>query len=190
MIHEVQGDILLTNAQAIAHGISPNDDFSRGLALSLREMWPAMARDYRHYAHQNHPKPGELWAWGGFDKRIYCLLTQDGSFDPGALPRRATVANVNHCLRGLRQSLEQEHIRSIALPRLATGIGGLKWEEVQPLIQSYLGDLSIPVFVYAKYQAGTAAEEPATTDTRLKPHMNHGRGSQPRHSGEILQMWS
>lgn len=190
MIHEVQGDILLSNAQAIAHGISPNEDFNQGLALALREMWPAMAKDYRHYAHQSHPKPGQLWAWGGFDKRIYCLLTQDGSFDSRALPRRATLANVNHCLRGLRQNLEQDNIRSIALPRLATGIGGLKWEEVQPLIQTHLGDLPIPVFVYAKYQAGTAAEEPATGDTHIHPHTPHGRGWQPRHSGEMLQTWS
>lgn len=38
MIHEVQGDILLTDAQAIAHGVSPNDHFDVGLARALREM--------------------------------------------------------------------------------------------------------------------------------------------------------
>jgi len=37
MIHEVSGDILLTRAQAIAHGIAPNDPCDRGLALALRE---------------------------------------------------------------------------------------------------------------------------------------------------------
>jgi hypothetical protein len=24
-----------------------------------------MAKDFRHYSHQTHPKPGELWVWGG-----------------------------------------------------------------------------------------------------------------------------
>ncbi len=57
MIHEVSGDILLTKAQAIAHGVAPNDHFDSGLALALREKWPAMAKDFRHYAHQTHPKP-------------------------------------------------------------------------------------------------------------------------------------
>lgn len=47
MIHDVQGDILLTQAQAIAHGASPNDHFTVGLALSVREMWPSMAKDFR-----------------------------------------------------------------------------------------------------------------------------------------------
>ncbi len=160
MIHEVQGDILLTKAQAVAHGIAPNDDFDKGLALALREQWPALAKDYRHYAHQVHPKPGEVWVWGGVGGvRIYNLLTQEGSFDHGAKPGRATIANVNHCLRRLRHDLQHEKIRSLALPRLATGVGGLDWNAVRPLIETHLGDLAIPVFVYSKYQAGSPAVE-------------------------------
>jgi len=50
MIHEVSGDILHTTAQSIAHELAPNDHFDHGLALSLRERWPDMARDFRHYA--------------------------------------------------------------------------------------------------------------------------------------------
>ena len=34
MIREVHGDILLSGAQAIAHGVSPNDNFAQGLALA------------------------------------------------------------------------------------------------------------------------------------------------------------
>lgn len=161
MIHEVQGDILLSKAQAVAHGIGPNDDFDRGLALALREKWPAIAKDYRHYAHQVHPKSGEIWMWGGVGGvRIYNLLTQDGAFDHGAKSGRATVANVNHCLRRLRHELQHEKIRSLALPRLATGVGGLDWKDVRPLIQTHLGDLPIPVFVYTEYHSGVAAVEP------------------------------
>ena len=37
MIYEVAGDILLTRAQAIAHGIAANDPMTEGLALSLHE---------------------------------------------------------------------------------------------------------------------------------------------------------
>ena len=36
MIHEVEGDILLSSAHAIAHGVAPNDDFRSGLAHALR----------------------------------------------------------------------------------------------------------------------------------------------------------
>jgi O-acetyl-ADP-ribose deacetylase (regulator of RNase III) len=63
MIHYVSGDILLTDADAVAHGVAPGDDFAQGLALSLREQWPAMYKDFRHWDRQFHPKPGEVWAW-------------------------------------------------------------------------------------------------------------------------------
>ena len=160
MIHEVAGDILLTKAQAIAHGVAPNDPFDQGLARALREKWPAMHKDYHHYANQTHPKSGELWVWGGFGVRVFTLLTQEGSFDHGSRPGRATTANVNHCLRRLRHVLESEQIKSLALPRLATGVGGLDWAEVKPLIERHLGDLPIPIFVYATYKPGEQAAEP------------------------------
>ena len=162
MIHEVTGDILLTKAQAIAHGVAPSEHFDNGLALALREAWPAMATDYRHYAHQTHPKPGEVWVWSGVGGvRIFNLLTQEGEHAHGAKPGRATIANVNHCLRRLRHELAKGETRSIALQRLATGVGGLEWSAVSSLIQQNLGDLEIPVFVYANYQKGQQAQEPS-----------------------------
>jgi len=160
MIHEVSGDILLTKAEAIAHGVAPNDHFDKGLALALREKWPMMATDFRHYANQSHPKPGEIWAWGGFSARIFCLMTQDGEHSRGAKPGRASAANVNHCLRRLQHELEKGEIKSLALPRLATGVGGLEWNEVYPLIKSHLGDLKIPVYIYSHYERGVQATEP------------------------------
>lgn len=161
MIHEVSGDILLSNAHAIAHGIAPNDHFDSGLALALRERWPSMAKDFRHYSHNTHPKPGEIWMWSGVgDTHIVCLLTQEGDHGHGARPGRATLSHVAHALQRLAFLAEKENFRSIALPALATGVGGLAWKDVQPLISEKLGRLSIPVIVYGTYHAGVAANEP------------------------------
>ena len=78
MISEVQGDILLTKAQAIVHGVAPNDDFHQGLALAIREQWPVMVKDFRHWCHTAHPKPGEAWLWGTTNGHpIINLLTQE-----------------------------------------------------------------------------------------------------------------
>jgi O-acetyl-ADP-ribose deacetylase (regulator of RNase III) len=60
----------------------------------------------------------------------------------------------------LRHAIEKQDLKSIALPRLATGVGGLKWEDVKPLIQQHLGTLEIPVIVYTEYHAGQQAKEP------------------------------
>ncbi len=160
MIYEVTGDILLTRAQAIAHGVAPNDHFDSGLALALREAWPGMTKEFRHYVHQTHPKPGELWQWGGGGIRIFNLLTQEGEHTHGAKPGRATLANVNHCLRRLRHELEQGDINSLAMPKLATGVGGMEWTDVHALIVQFLGDLPIPIYLYTTYHQGQQAIEP------------------------------
>lgn len=160
MIQEVSGDILLSRAQAIAHGVAPNDHFDAGLALAIREKWPAMAKDFRHYAHQSHPKSGELWMWGGTGgARVFNLMTQEGEHSHGSRPGKATLPNVNHCLKRLRHQIEVEKITSLAIPALATGVGGLKWSEVKPLIEQHLGDLPIPIFVYSTYHPGMSAPE-------------------------------
>lgn len=161
MIYEVKGDILLTEGEAIAHGVAPGDNFSSGLALNLREEWPAMYKDFRHYCQVAHPKPGEVWVWGGpGGKRIVNLLTQDPPAHQGGRPGRATTVYVNHALREFRLVIEKEGFSSVALPRLATGVGGLTWEEVQPLIKQHLGDLAVPVYVYTLFKKGVKAEEP------------------------------
>lgn len=162
MIHEVAGDILLTRAGAIAHGVAPDDHFDSGLALALRENYPSMAKDFRHYCHQCGPKPGEIWEWDGAGSvRVFNLITQGQDHGHGGKPGPATEATVNHCLRRLRHELAGGRVASIALPKLATGVGGLAWEKVEPLIRTHLGNLPIPVYVYTTYQRGVRAAEPA-----------------------------
>jgi hypothetical protein len=39
-------------------------------------------------------------------------------------------------------------------------VGDLDWDDVWPLIENSLGELSIPVYVYAVYHPGQAADEP------------------------------
>ena len=161
MIHELTGDILLTGAQALAHGVAPHDDFSQGLALSLRERWPAMYKDFRHFCKLHNPDPGGLWAWMGADgTRVINLFTQDPPRRSGSHPGRASLQHVGHCLKALRKHAEAEELTSLALPRLATGVGGMDWSLVLPLIHQHLDSLGIPVMVYTTYHAGQRAREP------------------------------
>lgn len=160
MIKQVSGDILKSKARLIAHGVAPNDDHAQGLAHALREHAPAMYKDFRHYCKTQHPKAGEIWAWAGADgQQIVALFTQQPAYHPGERPGRATVANVHHALAALRHYIDKEKPASVALPRLATGVGGLEWADVLPLIEKHLGDAGVPVFVYATYHAGLAAAE-------------------------------
>lgn len=160
MIKEVTGDLLLSKAGAIAHGIAPNDDFKQGLALALREQWPAMYKDFRHYCQTYNPKTGTLWSWKGAGSPVIInLFTQEPPDGHQSRPGKATVPNINHVLQALKREAQEQKVRSLALPRLATGVGGLTWDEVKPLIQATLKDIGIPVYVYTTYKKGMVAQE-------------------------------
>jgi len=160
MIKEVTGDILKTEAQAIAHGVAPMDHFDRGLALSLRKNYPSMVKDFRHYCHLTNPKPGEAWIWGGVGGiRIINLMTQEPATQLNGHPGRASLPNVNHALKELVKMVKEEKITSLAIPKLATGYGALDWDEVYPIIKSRLSELDIPIYIYSTFKSGVKAEE-------------------------------
>jgi O-acetyl-ADP-ribose deacetylase (regulator of RNase III) len=162
MIKEVTGDILQSKAEAIAHGIAPFDHFDNGLALSLREEWPVMVKDFRHFCHLQNPKPGSLWIWSGVGgKRIVNLMTQEapnGEKHSGH-SGPASVSHVSHALKALANLIQKENIRSVALPKLATGVGGLDWADVKPLIETHLSDCGADVYLYTTFKKGVPAQE-------------------------------
>ena len=162
MIYEVAGDILMSGAEAIAHGVAANDPMNQGLAAALHENYPAMHKDFHHWCHQQSPKPGSAWIWSGAGgARIINLITQEGGLEHGSKPGKASVSTVNHALRALKKLIVKEGLSSIALPRLATGVGGLEWSDVRPLISNQLADVEVSVYLYSLYTPGKKATEPA-----------------------------
>lgn len=157
MIRYVSGDLLAGDLPVIAHGVAPNDPFSHGLAHALREQFPAMYKDFRHHCQTSHPKEGSLWTWGGAGgRRVVALFTQGGAWGHGGNPGRANTANVNSALKALAHEVRKEGWPQIGLPRLATGVGGLAWEDVKPLVEKHLADLAADVLVVETYHAGQA----------------------------------
>lgn len=162
MIHEVEGDILLSGAEAIAHGVAANDPMNQGLAEALHKNFPAMHKDFHHWCHQRHAKLGSAWIWSGAGGvRIINLLTQEGGYEHGSRPGKASVKSVNHALRALKKLIAKEKLASVALPRLATGVGGLSWDDVRPLIENQLADVNADIYVYESFVPGRRAKEPS-----------------------------
>jgi len=161
MIHEVEGDILLSDCSVIAHGVSANDPMTQGLAMSLHKQYPAMHKDFHHWCHTHHPKPGEAWMWGTIGGvRVVNLITQKGGYGHGAKPGRASIKSVRKSLKALSKMIAKEGFEAVALPKLAAGVGGLDWADVKPLIEMQLGDIGIPIYLYSVYHSGVKAKEP------------------------------
>ena len=121
-----------------------------------------MFKDFTHYCQQQNPSPGDAWIWSGVGGiRIINLLTQEApaGHGHGGHPGKASISNVNHALSALKKTVVKEGIKTVAIPRLATGVGGLHWDEVKPLIEQHFSDVDAEVFVYSSYVKGQAAEE-------------------------------
>ena len=61
----------------------------------------------------------------------------------------AKIEWVREGLLELNKVIRDKNIKSIAIPALGCGNGGLNWSDVRPLIQEYLGDLTdVEIIVY------------------------------------------
>jgi O-acetyl-ADP-ribose deacetylase (regulator of RNase III) len=160
MFYQVEGDILLSKACAIVQGVEINDPMDKGLALSLRNQYPDMCKDFNRWCHQHNTQPGEAWLWTGTNNiHIVNLIIQDAIDSHDYHVHKATLNNVKHALDALAKIILKEKITSIALPKLATGSGDLDWDDVWPLIENSLKATGIPVYVYIAYHPGHKAEE-------------------------------
>jgi len=143
MIKEVTGDLLLSKATAIAHGIAPHDDFKQGLALSLREQWPECTR-LPALLSDLQSQTGNLVELEGRARPHYQSVYPRSARRPSGQSWKSDRPNINHVLQALKKEIQAQQVTSLALPRLATGVGGLTWDEVKPLIHSTLKDLVFP----------------------------------------------
>ena len=87
---------------------------------------------------------------------VYAGRTQGQGRTPGA----RLAEKPRPLPEGAARLGRKERLTSIALPRLATGVGGLDWDLVRPELEAHLGSLDIPVIIYTTYHAGQAGKEP------------------------------
>ena len=106
---EVAGDILLTKAEALEHGVAPNDDFANVLALALRERWPAMYKDFRHYSQTFTLKTGELWTCSAVCGSACPAAPQTGT---GAIKKGASPQLYVEGLNG--ETARHNHVSALA----------------------------------------------------------------------------
>ncbi len=160
MIHKVEGDILLSKAQVIVHGVGVNDPMDKGLALKLSNKYPSLQKDFNRWCHQHNTLPGEAWLWLGQDNtRIVNLITHENRENNDHHYDKATLSNIRHALTALVKIVTFEKLTSMALPRIGTGFGDLDWDDVWPIMENILGGLDIPVYVYVSYHPGQFADE-------------------------------
>lgn len=160
MIYEVEGDIMLTRAQVIAHNVAVADPMTRGLARKLRELYPTMTEQFITWCEETGAEPGQVWLWSKPGRiQILNMVTHAADDDPSR-PRRPDKIALNRTLRALNNLYAEHRFKSIAMPRIGAGEFGLDWIEVRDMLGAQLSELLIPIFVYVKELEGQVAHEP------------------------------
>lgn len=126
------GDLFSSDADALAHGCNCQGVMGAGIAVQFRKRFPEMFREYRARCLNGTFGVGSCFAWDAPDgKTIYNLGTQQY---PGACARLEDVKT--SLITMLTMPHKANHpIKTIALPRIGCGYGGLNWFDVKNVIE-------------------------------------------------------
>ena len=175
MIRFTTGNLLDADVEAVVNTVNTVGVMGKGIALMFKERYPA---NYKAYAAACKAKQVELGKM---------FVTQSGELTgPRWVINFPTKANwrspsqlawIQSGLADLKRVIVDNGIRSVAVPPLGAGNGGLDWKDVRRLIETALGGLAgVEVVVYeptAAYQnvTKTSGKEKLTIARALVAEM-------------------
>lgn len=132
----------MEDADALAHGCNCAGAMGRGIAVEFKRRWPSMYEEYHAYCHAGHFAPGDIFVWMSPDGEIiYNLGTQKH------WRTQAELAAVVAAVEKMIDHASRHDIRRIAMPRIAAGLGGLKWADVEAVIRPVIQASDVEVVV-------------------------------------------
>lgn len=142
MIVYMQGNILNTPAITIVNTVNTVGVMGKGIALSLKNRYSDMYEEYQEACVNKQFHVGQLMYYKSVDHDVLLFPTKAHWRYPSRMKW------IEDGLKTFCRDYGAYGISSIAFPMLGCGNGGLNWVEVKPLMEHYLNDLPIQVFVY------------------------------------------
>ena len=146
MIQYTQGNLLASEAEAVVNTVNTVGVMGKGIALMFKEAFKANFLAYQEACRRGEVQVGRMFVTErlGRPRWIINFPTKKHWRHPSQL------SWVIEGLEDLRRVIEERQIRSIALPPLGCGNGGLRWNDVRREIERALGNLpEVDVLVYA-----------------------------------------
>lgn len=169
MIKYIQGDLLNSEAEALVNTVNTVGVMGKGIALQFKKRFPQNFKIYLDACKKGTFKTGQI------------LITKDGD-----LMHQKTIINfptkvhwkgnsqyeyILSGLKSLKEALIEKEIKSVAIPPLGCGNGGLEWEKVKQLIENELSELECEIQVYSPNEEikKVLQKEKANHNTKLTP---------------------
>ncbi|WP_204377182.1 type II toxin-antitoxin system antitoxin DNA ADP-ribosyl glycohydrolase DarG [Xanthomonas nasturtii] len=154
------GDMFLTNADAIVNTVNCVGVMGKGVALEFKRRWPENYKFYKKACDKRELRPGKMLTYDRgsiFDSDRPRFLINFPTKDHWR--SKSKIEYIEAGLDALIDEIISRSIKSIALPPLGCGNGGLDWAVVRPLIIQKLSVLSgVRVEVYGPLGEGVDPE--------------------------------
>jgi O-acetyl-ADP-ribose deacetylase (regulator of RNase III) len=173
MIELTRGDILTADAEALVNTVNCVGVMGRGIALQVKNAFPDNFKDYAAACRRGDVQPGSMHVFetGQFTNPLYVINFPTKRHWRG----RSRLADVEAGLEALVAEVKRLGIRSVAVPPLGCGLGGLDWAEVRPRIEAAFGEL--PDIHALVYEPAGAPEASRMAKPRKVPTMTPGRAA-------------
>lgn len=142
MIKYVQDNLFSTPAQVLVNTVNLDGVMGKGIALQFKKIYPDMFKKYQYFCETKLFTMGKLWLYKTDSKWILNFPTKLHWRE------KSKLEYIELGLKKFVETYSKHNITSIAFPKLGCGNGGLNWKIVKPLMDQYLKNLPIDIYVY------------------------------------------
>jgi O-acetyl-ADP-ribose deacetylase (regulator of RNase III) len=167
------GDILNADAEALVNTVNCVGVMGRGIALQFKNAFPENYEAYRAACGREEVVPGRMFVFetGTMTNPKYIINFPTKRHWKG----KSRIEDIQSGLVALVEEIKKRQIRSIAIPPLGSGLGGLHWPTVRNEIESALRNLAgVDVVVY---EPNGAPDAKTMARAREIPKMTEGRAA-------------
>lgn len=150
MIKVIDGDLLTSKTDVIAHQVNCQGAFNSGVAKAIREFDVGVYKDYCTCCKESTPEQllGKVRLYSSYcneKPRIYANLFAQKSY--GYDGKQYTDTNaLRKCFENLRDWCLPQHL-SIAMPyKIGCVRGGANWDEVYKMIEEVFVDCDVELW--------------------------------------------
>ena len=171
MIELQEGDLLKADAEALVNTVNCVGVMGKGIALQFKQAFPENFVAYEKACKKGQIRLGQVHVFSTErllnPKHIISFPTKKH------WRAKSRLSDIESGLDSLVEIISRLNIRSVAVPPLGCGYGGLKWSEVEPLIKQKMRALpEVTVLLFAPHGAPKPDEMRVGTK---RPRMTRGR---------------
>jgi O-acetyl-ADP-ribose deacetylase (regulator of RNase III) len=173
MIEITKGDILAADAEALVNTVNCVGIMGRGIALQFRKAFPENFKAYEIACRRHEVQPGRMFVFetGSLTNPQYIINFPTKRHWKG----KSRLDDIESGLKALVAEIKRLGIRSVAIPPLGCGQGGLDWGDVRPRIERALAVVpNVRVLLFSPAGAPASA---VATESRPVPKMTAARAA-------------